>query len=361
MALNLRRIGLRLGAVLAGTIVGLLLGEVACRLASPEPGDEIFYGGLAAQPQGLYDWSRELGKEPVPGARVRFDTLAFENEVRINSLGMRGPEPTDGPKWLTVGDSFTMGVQVPEEDTFQALLSQQLGVQVLNGGCDDYSTVQAARRYTKLTTNLDVDRVILVFFLGNDLVDNVDVERRLQGPRPRPMPVLPGDSLWGRVQGYSMLAAWANVAYARMMTSRTSHAGEGLANMLQMWSSVGGPYLRGALPRTTAALDDLERRVEARGDPLTVVVVPPGWAVDPPALTTLLTQFGIGGEANDAPHAAVIRALEERDIDTCDLWDTFRAAAMRGDHAYLRFDGHWNRRGHELAAEAIAACLAKAR
>ena len=127
-----RRHAFRFAAVLAGTLLGLLVGEVACRLASPEAGEEMFYGGLAPMPPGLYEWTPALGKEPVPGAKVTIKTLAFDNEIRINSLRMRGPEPGPGPKWLTVGDSFTMGVQVPEEATFQALLSARVGAEVLN-------------------------------------------------------------------------------------------------------------------------------------------------------------------------------------------------------------------------------------
>lgn len=354
-----RRALARLALVVAGIAAGLAAAEGLVRLGSPVPGEDLFYGGLAPTPTGLVRWSPTLGREPVPGAEAHLDRLGWTNDVRINALGMRGELPGAGPKWLAVGDSFTFALQVPEADTFEARLGAEFGVQVLNGGCDNYSTVQAARRYAALREHVDVDRVIALFFLGNDLTDNRGADRRLQATRPPDPPTeVPPPGAWSTVQRYSMLAAWLNVWQATRQLERGQVPNNaGFRDSIGVWSTTGGRALKQLMPATRAALTELRDTAAAHGDPLLVAVAPPSFAVDPASLQQVIDSFGLQGERTDAPRSAVLAALRELGVPSCDLWKPLADAYARGERPYLRFDGHWNRTGHRIAAEAIAACI----
>ncbi len=73
-------------------------------------------------------------------------------DLRVNQLGMRGPEPADPPaerRWLVLGDSFTQALQVPEEQLFLTLLARRVGAELHNGGVAGDCTWQSAMRWKR--------------------------------------------------------------------------------------------------------------------------------------------------------------------------------------------------------------------
>jgi hypothetical protein len=75
---------------------------------------------------------------------------------------------------LFLGDSFTFGNYVDDDDPFCRVLerkSREAGVplEVLNGGVDGYSPKNALLWFRSKGVFLDPDRVILVLFVGNDV------------------------------------------------------------------------------------------------------------------------------------------------------------------------------------------------
>ena len=112
-----------------------------------------------------------------------------------------GPKPEGALRLLAVGDSFTMSVQVDESELFQAQLASALSerldrpVEILNGGVDGYGTLQALGRVEYLADELALDGAIYLFFMGNDIQDNVTYNHLAGGRRgaiPRPLDHRPG-------------------------------------------------------------------------------------------------------------------------------------------------------------------------
>ena len=70
-------------------------------------------------------------------AADRFARITRRRTFRVstNAAAMRGPmPPSEGPRILALGDSVTFGWGVPDDQTWPALLSERLGLPVLNAG-----------------------------------------------------------------------------------------------------------------------------------------------------------------------------------------------------------------------------------
>jgi lysophospholipase L1-like esterase len=108
---------------------------------------------------------------------------------RINSLGGRGPEvvvkkPVGALRVLCLGDSFTFGEGVREDDTWPAelgeALSKQSGgraVQVINAGVQGYDTKDEAALYLLQYAAYKPDVVIMAFVL-NDATESSETIRQ---------------------------------------------------------------------------------------------------------------------------------------------------------------------------------------
>ena len=90
------------------------------------------------------------GVRVIPASNFSADvqSLDYKATLRTNALGLRGPQAdaVTTKQWLALGDSFTMAVQVSEEETFAGQIGAQNNVHVWNSGVDGYSTFQAAMR-----------------------------------------------------------------------------------------------------------------------------------------------------------------------------------------------------------------------
>lgn len=122
----------------------------------------------------------------VPNAHAKFDQKDFSYVQRNNKLGLRGAEisvekPEATYRIIALGDSFTMGKGVEDDQTFsfglREILENELDkcerkverIEVLNAGVDSYSPLLAYLYLSQELGSLDPDLVI--FNLDNsDLV-----------------------------------------------------------------------------------------------------------------------------------------------------------------------------------------------
>lgn len=93
------------------------------------------------------------------------------NKVTINTLGFRtngASTLNQGELILTVGDSFTFGDQVSNEETWPACLEQTTNFKVYNGGVFGYGAAQAVRRAMVETKKLPIDILVLSILISDD-------------------------------------------------------------------------------------------------------------------------------------------------------------------------------------------------
>lgn len=123
------------------------------------------------------------------GARKLFDR-GFSIPVRINAHGYRGrelidPVPDNHYRILAVGDSFTLGLGVREEDTWVMQLENLLktdrssipakqhdSIEIINAGTGSWNTVTEYHYLRQRGMTHNPDGVILGFFVNDFRVDD---------------------------------------------------------------------------------------------------------------------------------------------------------------------------------------------
>ena len=175
-----------------GTAIVWLLatvGEVVLRLDQLDlsaGSDARCAGSDATQltQKGLYSVDSSSGYVMRPSLCVRLRTREYDQVLRTNSRGMVGPDlpATKAPgefRIVVLGDSYTVGGQVPYEQTFPAVLEQQLRqrgysqVRVINAGVGGYTTYNEAGLLREDLSWLQPDLVVVAVFVGNDVAENV--------------------------------------------------------------------------------------------------------------------------------------------------------------------------------------------
>lgn len=169
------RLAIRLLTVTVAVVATLGAVEVAFRILGYRPIYEEY-----TNPDSFYVADAMAGWSYRPGATGEFVgprpyPITYRSYVRINSLGLRGPELTEvrprGLRVLALGDSWTSGLEVAEDETYSAvaagLLTQRLGVpvQVVNAGVRGYGTDQAWLFYRERLRQLHPD-VVLYYYTG---------------------------------------------------------------------------------------------------------------------------------------------------------------------------------------------------
>src|SRR5262245_27674647 len=117
--------------------------------------------------------SAELPYRLRPGERLQ----VLGRDVRVSSLGLRGPEVGSRPpagvrRILVLGDSVAFGWGLDEAESFparlaEALGSRSLGVEVLNAGVPGYSIASEAALHRELAPALAPDAVVVAVSLND--------------------------------------------------------------------------------------------------------------------------------------------------------------------------------------------------
>lgn len=150
-----------------GVLMALVVVEITLGLVRPsiDPAGQMDKGFI------LYD--SRLGWKLAPGWQGRHVHHDFDVSYRVNSLGFRGDDLDFARpnSIMFLGDSFTFGLGVDDDEVFTELLNQSSEQIYLNAGVPGYSNDQQLLLLEKLT-DYRPKELIWVVYLGNDLLDN---------------------------------------------------------------------------------------------------------------------------------------------------------------------------------------------
>lgn len=378
---RLRPLVARLGLVGLGLGAGLLLAEVSVRTFNPQIG--VGWNPYAMEAyRGIYRLHPIIGYEMLPNIPEREDHY-FESRYRFatNRIGLRDRDfdlKPSGYRILGLGDSFTFGLGVETSETYLKRLEVLLrraageGVEVINGGVSGYGT---ANEYFLLRERLiayDPHLVVLGFYVGNDLYDNVEFEetkdfldesgylrRHLAAEKPTswwmgtlPVPL----KTW--LRRYSHVYALGTSRYQDLKIWLGIFPGIVLPRQIELHRVAEPAAVRDAWQRTGMWLGRMAELLNARGKDFVVVVIPTDYQVRAEKWRGLRRFYRLPAEGYSVnrPQEVLRDLCRRRGLKCLDLLPALRAEDGRRGPLYYQMV-HWNAAGHGLAAELLAEYL----
>ena len=393
----------RLGLILAGVLVGLLAAELILRVLLPTARDPYLINAFLDDERGKFcQYDAELGWTGRPNIEDQFVAFDCENHVQQNHHGFRGTaypfDRTTAGRLLVLGDSYTWGYGVDEEQIFTTILQRQADprLEVVNLGVSGYGTDQELLLYRKLGRKFQADQVLLAVTPYTDLMDN---QFAVRYGHPKPLFKQPEDKRPGPLELTNVpvpqMADWSDkpqqmdtdrhwlcqlatrsslAASILNATSTNPSAREWLEqrririprNISHDWaischtSELPLPWEQ-AFELLTRLIQQFHTEVAANGVELSILLVPSVIDVDPVLWDEFQQQnHRPYGQQWDRDH--VRRRLKDfcksSGIQLVDPTDALRSAAEHNSYLYYPWNQHWTPAGHQIVAELLQEELA---
>ena len=331
-----------------------------------------------------------------PRHTYHFASREFDVHVTTNRWGLRGrdpvlPKPAGRLRILMLGDSYTFGFPVRDEETFCALIEGELNaqgypVEVINGGVSGYSPTLHYLSLRDQFLAFDPDLVILWYDLGDLQEDEwfqknllYDAEGRIVRCDPR---YTNGRFDWGEwAKNHSALAKYldlkllrtldkirilglggylnvvakgerAKVAIARLKASQ--HAVDLAANdrFLLVRESTDEATLAQYWTMSARYLRLIHELLAERHVPFVMGIYPYGMVAGPTQWSQGRVAWGFEpGRSYDAAYALRLfeRFAQQERIPLVNTFGSFSAAA-KTQPLFYDWDGHFTPAGHRVVA-----------
>ncbi len=160
-----------------GCLFALAAAEIASRLVYPLA---TGVSHVTADGENVKAWL-------APGRVYRQVSAEYDAVTTITERGHRAPAVEGDPEVIFLGDSFTFGWGLADDETFASIACRSLEISCANLGAPGTGTGQQVERLERFLQTWDWrPREVKLFLFamtdnfsaGNDLADNVDRERR---------------------------------------------------------------------------------------------------------------------------------------------------------------------------------------
>ncbi len=416
---NLKSVLTGLATIIFGLVLGVFIIEIGLRLI-PEVRWKALVSKSPIR-YVLYQTDRDIGWVHIPGAYTNWQGPEFDVAVQINSHGLRDHEhayekPPDTFRILLLGDSFSEAIQVPLEQTYltrlETCLTQQIDqpVEIINTGTASYGPGDELLFFIHEGVKYDPDLVLVAIFAGNDIrnmtravdddmiqafggykfhLNQGNLEKQwLEWAEPD-YEVSPierflrhyinlyyifnaPDSRVRREFNKTVERWWPESPSAKPAAKISNLPDYAYDNNLIIFAS-GFPD-NPIVPQSTKELWDLfkathlalQAEVEAHNFPIATVIIPRDAQTHEMVYHELASKYQkrYDDPLNEtewdvtAPNKAIARFLTEHNIPNFDLLPGFRAyAETHPDLLYFPKDGHFNEKGHQLAARLMCGWL----
>ena len=348
------------GLLLLGSVLfALLVGEGIIR---------------TVQPQDLGNWTYTRDGLTLHLPNMTQFSSRFGHEIVTNSAGMRDHEhdltkPPGMYRILVLGDSFMEANQVNFEDAFASVLEQRLKegarrpVEVINAGVSGWGTDDELTYFTRKGIKYRPDLILVAMTLHNDVSDNLREEyhefrnRRIE---QRPVTLMP----WGSFVILKVKEWLASHSHLYYMAYRASRANWVSTEARNLESHVGSllrrmpdDRIRAGWEMTRQLLQKMRQAADTINAPVVVMLLPLSVQVYPETAKDFLASSGLKQTDIDLfkPQEMMKAIGKDIGVSIIDLFPVFRDTKAKCNCAlFVQGDGHWNKLGHQIAAEEAA-------
>jgi lysophospholipase L1-like esterase len=328
----------RIGKLLFGIVVSLLIGEIGIGLVNPM--QEVLQKDV-------------IMPDPNCGFRMvpHYKGVMHMNAVPFttNSWGLRdreyGAPPVGGLRIYVLGDSMVFGFGVKIEQTFtrllEPLLQARLGrkVEVVNGGMPGYGTLQELAFFEETIDVVKPDVVLVGVTVLNDVSDNLKFANH-DGKRHKPASIFKRAQVWLRQRSQLYLLL------------RHYRASVSAQEMMQIHAVAPPVEMERGLALTGDALERFAQAARRHGVGFGVLILPTDRQASHARWVQTLAKYRLPSQdyAPDEPDVWLAERARREGIPVLDL---LPALGEHQDEA-LYFNDHWTPRGHAIVAAALA-------
>ena len=265
--------------------------------------------------------------------------VRVKTHLNLDGIGFRGGS-SGGPAWaVAVGDSFTFGVGVEREDTWVYLLAKALSREIVNLAIP----AQGPPQYTRVLKRYALPmrpKVVFYGFYFNDL----DAANRFYRMKRTLIPVS------RYLRQYSVLYNLIGDSRAAVVQEPAPTASDG-ADLIRRTLERQNRNFEQRWQLTVKELDAALRASQEAQIEWVLLYLPSRWEVYWESIKT----------RNRLPDVLDIDRLRRTVVEYCgarklacfDLTPALKQEARQGKELYFPIDGHWNKQGNRLVAEAL--------
>lgn len=304
----------------------------------------------------------------------RVQTYVNEDNQRVitvvtNSNGYRNIPFSDLSKKervLVVGDSFTEGWNVNQDETWVSLLDQNMpSSDFVNLGVHNHDIARYYMSVKHWVSELSPDRIVIAIFVENDVYEYPDADwllTRLNFAKYF-------RSLWIAQDVKDVLGKQAaRKASVNKVTAETDDVWP--SNCSLPYDGLSEHYINSYIAARSrglwqydetsatfeasisSSIEYLQRIVDEVSVPVSLVLIPNRTDVDDSWWAVNQCAFGLKDEQRRVFYDAFAAELDILGVDVVNLLGKMRAMGDR--ELYFRNDAHWNSLGHEAAAAIIS-------
>lgn len=317
----------------------------------------------------------------IPDFEVRFGRQEFSNLIKFNSKGLRDYEyeyekPKDTFRVLLLGSSFSQALQVNLDQTYENLVEKKLNenkqnkkmYEIINTAVGGWGTAQEFFYLRTEGLKYDPDLIILDFSI-RDISENAinPLVTVKNGKIVEHIPVkasLPKRFLL-------FCSRYTHLCSLTQTVILSDAVKDGFLNKLLTRANVNtetkrtlkrediflkedSAEFKEAIEETFLLIKEIKKWAESKNIPLVIFLIPNREQVYDKKLKEFMDKYSLTKEQveYDKFQKLAKKFAQENNISYLDALPYFRQKSINNTF-YFNIDGHWNAKGHELAADLI--------